>query len=83
MVSHYSALTKVSSKTFIKSTTKIQALPQAIRMYEFEIGQYPRFYELYSSNDSSPRPIPKLRLSKENDSNWTSLTFLPPKDEAK
>lgn len=83
VVSHSSVVTNVASETFINSTTKIQDLLEGIRMYEFEIGQYPRFYELYSSNDSSPRPIPKLRLSKENDSNWTSLTFLPPKDEAK
>lgn len=31
--------TKVSQQTSVKSTTKIQALPQGVRIENFEIGQ--------------------------------------------
>lgn len=36
-VSPSSSLTKVLEETFVKSTTRIQALVQGVRMYKFEI----------------------------------------------
>lgn len=82
-VSHFSTLTKVSSKTSIKSTTKIQALPKEVWMDKFETAKCFRCDELYSFDDSSTRPLPKSKVFKSEISKLNKSNILPYKDEAK
>lgn len=57
----------IKDKSTVISNASTKNIPEGLRTNNFEYGQFSRCHKLYSSDDSSPRPVPKVNSTKARD----------------